>query len=72
MRTGIGLSVSVSCPMSSNSAAEINDVSSDEPPYEMNGRVTPVKGNKRRFPPIIKIDWSTEYTVIPAARKRLN
>ena len=45
----------------------MKDVTSEEPPYEMKGNVTPVSGNRRRFPPMIRIAWTPKYAVTPAA-----
>jgi hypothetical protein len=42
--------------MESSIAAATEDVSRDEPPYETKGRVTPVRGRRRRSPPMISSD----------------
>jgi hypothetical protein len=41
--------------------------SSDEPPKDMNGRVTPVRGSTRMTPPMIRKDWTPSSAVRPVA-----
>ena len=47
-----------------------NEVSRDEPPYETKGNVTPVSGNRRTFPPMMRMLCAPMYAVRPAARMR--
>ena len=42
--------------------------SSEEPPYETKGSVTPVSGSTRRLPPAMIAAWTTMTSVRPVAR----
>ena len=43
-------------------------VTSDEPPYDIKGRVMPVRGTRPRFPPMIKKLWTAKKAEIPNAK----
>ena len=58
-----------SSPARSSSATMIKLASSEEPPWLMKGRVTPVSGIKRVTPPTIKKAWKLIAAVRPVALK---
>ena len=58
-----------SSPARNSSATMIKLASSEEPPWLMKGRVTPVSGIKRVTPPTIKKAWKLMAAVRPVALK---
>ena len=57
-----------SCETLVNKATTTALARSEDPPYDMKGRVTPVIGKRRRMPAMIRTAWRPMRIVTPAAR----
>ena len=60
-----------SSPARSSSATTMKLESSDEPPWLMNGSVTPVRGRRRVTPPTMRKAWNDSDATRPTAVKAL-
>ena len=60
-----------SSPARRSSATTMKLESSEEPPWLMNGRVTPVRGSRRVTPPTMRKAWKEREAVRPTAVKAL-
>ena len=56
--------------MRSSSASSTQLASSDEPPYDTNGSVTPVSGSRRITPAMMMNAWNPSRVVRPVASRR--
>ena len=56
-----------SSPARSSSATAMKLESSEEPPWLMNGRVTPVRGSRRVTPPTMRNAWNERDATRPTA-----
>ena len=58
--------------MRSRSASSAKFATSEEPPYDTNGREMPVSGMMRVTPPMIRNVWSPMIVARPAAKSLVN